>query len=82
MLSAKVGRSNLTRRSSSLGRTGTASDSACGPTLADLAEAMLDGMVYVNVHTTDFPAGEIRGQVKGNNGKKDDDDDEEDEGDG
>lgn len=49
-----------------------AEDSPCGPSLADLAEAMLDGNVYVNVHTTDFPAGEVRGQVKGNNGKGND----------
>lgn len=36
----------------------------CGSTLAELAEAMLEGNVYVNVHTIDHPAGEIRGQLE------------------
>jgi hypothetical protein len=31
--------------------------------LAALAMAMRDGLVYLNVHTPDFPAGEIRGQM-------------------
>lgn len=35
----------------------------CGTTLADLVEAMLDGNVYVNVHSADFPGGVVRGQV-------------------
>jgi hypothetical protein len=33
-----------------------------GMTLEDLREAILDGRAYVNVHTTQFPGGEIRGQ--------------------
>ena len=36
---------------------------ACGDTLSELAEAMRDGDVYVNVHTIANPGGEIRGQV-------------------
>lgn len=31
--------------------------------LASLAFAMRDGLVYVNVHTIEFPGGEIRGQL-------------------
>ena len=30
----------------------------------ELIGQMLDGNIYVNVHTDQFPAGEIRGQVK------------------
>jgi hypothetical protein len=33
-------------------------------TLADLAQAMQDGLVYANVHTVDNPGGEIRGQME------------------
>ena len=37
---------------------------ACGWTsLADVLEAMAAGDTYVNVHTTNFTGGEIRGQV-------------------
>jgi hypothetical protein len=31
--------------------------------LAALAFAMRDGLIYANVHTTNFPGGEIRGQM-------------------
>ena len=34
-----------------------------GRQLADLIEIMDNGTAYVNVHTKDFPLGEIRGQV-------------------
>lgn len=36
---------------------------ACGSTIAELTEAMVNGDTYVNVHSTDFPAGEVRGQI-------------------
>jgi hypothetical protein len=37
---------------------------ACGwADLADVVEAMESGDTYVNVHTTDNPGGEIRGQI-------------------
>ena len=32
--------------------------------LADLAQAMLDGNIYVNVHSVANPPGEVRGQVE------------------
>ena len=37
---------------------------ACGSTIADIAMAMANGDVYINVHSTSHPAGEIRGQVE------------------
>src|SRR5687768_3674994 len=35
-----------------------------GKDVTDLVTAMKNGATYVNVHTTDFPNGEIRGQLK------------------
>lgn len=35
-----------------------------GQGLAGLLEALQSGMAYVNVHTSQYPGGEIRGQVK------------------
>ena len=38
---------------------------ACGwLTLSDVLAAMVTGNAYVNVHTANFPAGEIRGQIE------------------
>jgi hypothetical protein len=44
--------------------------------LAAVLKAMRNGVTYANVHSTVFPAGEIRGQIPGhgNNGHGDDDD--------
>ena len=35
-----------------------------GESLDELLDAMKDGKTYVNVHTVQFPGGEIRGQIK------------------
>jgi hypothetical protein len=35
-----------------------------GAELSELLELMRDGMAYVNVHTSQFPPGEIRGQIR------------------
>lgn len=43
------------------------SDDVTGYTLAELVELMLAGNTYVNVHTTQNPRGEIRGQIYANN---------------
>lgn len=37
---------------------------ACGASIAELVDSMLDGNVYLNVHSTDHPGGVIRGQVE------------------
>lgn len=37
----------------------------CGTTLAEVVEAVREGLVYVNVHTVAKPGGEIRGQLSG-----------------
>ncbi len=40
-----------------------------GQSLQDLVDQMTAGQTYVNVHTTQFPGGEIRGQISANNSK-------------
>lgn len=39
--------------------------------IAALAQAMADGLVYINVHTSFAPGGEIRGQMTGRSGEGD-----------
>ena len=36
---------------------------ACGANIAELVESMLDGNVYINVHSTEVPSGVIRGDI-------------------
>jgi hypothetical protein len=44
--------------------TGPDPGNACGwTTLGDVLAAMASGNAYVNIHTDDFQAGEIRGQI-------------------
>lgn len=38
-------------------------DDLCGTTIEEVVQSMLDGSVYVNVHSAAHPGGEIRGQV-------------------
>jgi hypothetical protein len=44
--------------------------------LASVLKAMRAGLTYANVHTTNFPNGEIRGQIRGGGGGDGDDDDD------
>jgi hypothetical protein len=37
-----------------------------GKAISDLIAAMKNGTTYVNVHSTDFPDGEMRGQLMAN----------------
>jgi hypothetical protein len=43
--------------------------------LADMIKAMRNGAAYANVHSTQFPAGEIRGPLGKTGGDDEDDDD-------
>jgi hypothetical protein len=55
---------NVTNRAAAQGIEG---DGAAGATIAEYAEfvkAIRDGIAYANVHSTKFPSGEIRGQIK------------------
>ena len=40
--------------------------SLAGHELSDLIDLMIDDRTYVNIHTSQFPGGEIRGQISGN----------------
>lgn len=42
---------------------GSIVNTACGATIPELAESMRNGNTYVNVHSIEFPAGEVRGQI-------------------
>jgi hypothetical protein len=43
---------------------GNVTNAACGATIAELVGSMLDGQVYVNVHSSAWPGGVVRGQVQ------------------
>jgi hypothetical protein len=53
-------------------------NTACGATLAEIAEAMAAGNTYANVHTTANPGGEVRGQIHGEDDDDDNDDNDDD----
>jgi hypothetical protein len=36
---------------------------SCGATIAEVLQSMADGLMYVNVHSADFPPGAVRGQI-------------------
>lgn len=53
---------------------GPAAQGIASGEIDELMRAMRAGVTYVNLHTTQFPGGEIRGQIGGRGGDRDDDD--------
>ncbi|MGH8247216.1 MAG: CHRD domain-containing protein, partial [Gammaproteobacteria bacterium] len=56
--------------------TGLTAQGIAAGEFAEVVRAIRAGVVYVNVHTTNFPNGEVRGQIGGGGRDHDDDDDE------
>jgi hypothetical protein len=54
---------NITNRATAQGIDGGTSG-ASPAEFAELIKAIRDGVAYANVHSTKFPSGEIRGQIK------------------
>ncbi len=63
-VSGTLTRANVTNRANAQGIEATATQGSTAAEFAEFVSAIRAGVTYANVHSSKFPTGEIRGQIK------------------